>query len=482
MRTPSRATSLSKTTPRPRPEYSVFFSHKVNDEGVTRSLIKLLSRHTENVRFSISEQITRGSPWRKSIAQQLTDAKFLVLVFTDPHANWGWCLYESGFFDALSQVSKPSSRIWCLHHAATSPPSPLADLQSIPAKTQDVEQWLRELFKETEQTKSEFIDDIPTLAEEICRLFSVDQKPLYSQRFVKIKANSALISPDDLHGDAVVEGDNQLMSEVFGTFNQKTNWHAVKEHFRTFRNSSDVNITTLKEISNAIYCVAKHAIVRPIQGIVFVAQGPKRYRPILSTAKQVTEDEIECDIMFVEEAGGHLQNIPKSSEALLTAIRMATRIRWEIVRPFAPNVRCLARADARQLRVDLQTCLNNVFLEAGFRGNFSTTDLLNAFDDSDKDKLLDIVEKWNDTYPKIWRGIGFTDTRETFGEAPDGPMTPQDVLLLRAALQELEILNRDFLSMAVARGQLLIQRELRANIGIDPDEAGASGVHQGSVG
>ena len=173
--------------------------------------------------------------------------------------------------------------------------------------------------------------------------------------------------------------------------------------------------------------------------------------------------------MFVEEAGGHLQNIPKSSEALLTAIRMATRIRWEIVRPFAPNVRCLARADARQLRVDLQTCLNNVFLEAGFRGNFSTTDLLNAFDDSDKDKLLDIVEKWNDTYPKIWRGIGFTDTRETFGEAPDGPMTPQDVLLLRAALQELEILHRDFLSMAVARGQLLIQRELRANIGIDPD-------------
>jgi hypothetical protein len=127
--------------------------------------------------------------------------------------------------------------------------------------------------------------------------------------------------------------------------------------------------------------------------------------------------------------------------------------------------------------VDLQTCLNNVFLEAGFRGNFSTTDLLNAFDDSDKDKLLDIVEKWNDTYPKIWRGIGFTDTRETFGEAPDGPMTPQDVLLLRAALQELEILNRDFLSMAVARGQLLIQRELRANIGVDPDAAEASGVH-----
>ena len=36
---------------------------------------------------------------------------------------------------------------------------------------------------------------------------------------------------------------------------------------------------------------------------------------------------------------------------------------------------------------------------------------------------------------------------------------------LNSALQEIESLNRDFLAMAVARGQLLIQNELKTNIG-----------------
>ena len=90
---------------------------------------------------------------------------------------------------------------------------------------------------------------------------------------------------------------------------------------------------------------------------------------------------------------------------------------------------------------------------------------------------MDIVEKWKETYPKIWRGIGFTDTKETFGEVPGGPMTPEDLSLLKTALQELESLNRDFLSMGIARGALLIQNELRTNIGIDPDDGGASSVH-----
>jgi hypothetical protein len=139
-------------------EYSVFFSHKVNDERVTSSLIELLDRHTKNVGFFISEKIKKGSPWRKAIIEHLNRANFLVLVFTDPNEDWGWCLYESGFFDALSQVSK-SRRIWCLHNASTSPPSPIADLQSVPAKNKAVEQWLTELFTETKQTKDPFWKD-----------------------------------------------------------------------------------------------------------------------------------------------------------------------------------------------------------------------------------------------------------------------------------------------------------------------------------
>ena len=121
--------------------------------------------------------------------------------------------------------------------------------------------------------------------------------------------------------------------------------------------------------------------------------------------------------------------------------------------------------NSRKLRFELQTCFNNIFLEAEFRGHFSPADLLNAFEGADKEKLLDIIDNWNETYPKIWRGIGFLDATETFGEVSKEPMTDHDLSLLHSELQELERLNRDFLTMAVARAELLIQSALRSDIG-----------------
>ena len=241
--------------------------------------------------FIISENIEKGKDWRQEIADALNHANFLVLVFTDPNENWGWCLYELGFFDALSQVSKPSGKlIWCLHHASTPPPSPLAGLQAITAtKNDDVEKWLKQLFKDTGQTKEQFLNAIPKLAEEICRLFAIDQKPLYSERSIKITANRTLLSPDDLPDNATVEGDDRLMAELFGTYDDQIDWKSIKERFRDFHNSVDVNLTTLKEVSNAIYCISKRTVFHPIQGIVFVEDGPKRYRPILSRVKEKTK-------------------------------------------------------------------------------------------------------------------------------------------------------------------------------------------------
>ena len=444
----------------PNGKYSVFFSHKVNDSGVTKSLKKLLDSHTENVVFHISEEIEKGAAWREAVVELLTRANFLVLVFTDPDEDWGWCLYESGFFDALSQ-SESRRRIWCLHNASTDPPPPIAKLQTIPAKETDVQQWLKELFKGTGQTKDLFWEAIPELAEKICELFLIDQKPIYSQRSVNIVADCALLkSPDDLPNNTTIQGDQRLMGEVFGTSSTKIDWKSLKERFTRYPNSAEVNLNTLKEISRAIYAVCNHDIVHPAQGILFAEQGPKRYRPVLCRAKNMTKDQIDCEIMLVEDVGGQLQNVEKSFGALLTAFRMAVRIRWEIVRPFSSNIRRLARLNSRKLRFDLQTCLNNIFLEAEFRGNFSPEDLVDAFEGKDKEKLLDIIDIWNETYPKIWRAIGFSDVMETFGEVSKEPMSAEDQCLLQSGLQKLEGLNRDFLAMAVARAEVLIQNEL----------------------
>ena len=142
----------------PNAEYKFFFSHKVEDETVAHAIINLIERHTQRVRCFMSKNIEKGTNWRQTIADQLTLSSFLVLVFTDPDEDWAWCLYETGFFDALTRISDTlhTRRIYCLHHASNPPPSPIADLQTVPATLEDVSQWLKEVFNHTVQTKEVF--------------------------------------------------------------------------------------------------------------------------------------------------------------------------------------------------------------------------------------------------------------------------------------------------------------------------------------
>ena len=135
---------MNALPPTSNTKYTVFFSHKIGNKSVTKNLLDLLDRNTENVSYFVSENIEKGTAWREAIATQLTASSYLVLVFTDPDEDWGWCLWETGFFDALRRYhnSGIERRIYCLHHAMREPPSPIKDLQSVPATPEDVEQWL----------------------------------------------------------------------------------------------------------------------------------------------------------------------------------------------------------------------------------------------------------------------------------------------------------------------------------------------------
>jgi hypothetical protein len=113
------------------------------------------------------------------------------------------------------------------------------------------------------------------------------------------------------------------------------------------------------------------------------------------------------------------------------------------------------------LRFDLQTCLNNIFSEAEFRGTFSTADIWTAFENpQEKDSVLKMISDSGDTFRKLWQSIGFNDPMETFGEVSSQPFAKADEILLETGLVELQQMNSDFLEMAAVRLQALIQREV----------------------
>jgi hypothetical protein len=86
------------------------------------------------------------------------------------------------------------------------------------------------------------------------------------------------------------------MNELFGTNTGIIKWKSVRERFSKFANSSETNFNALKEISRAIYNIYKDNRVIPVQGMIFVGDGPKRYHPVISHARQLPEDHIGCEI------------------------------------------------------------------------------------------------------------------------------------------------------------------------------------------
>ena len=98
-----------------------------------------------------------------------------------------------------------------------------------------------------------------------------ERKPIYSAKSVEIAVRcSSLKSPDDLPEDTIIEGDQRLMEEVFGTNSGRIEWKSAKKRFTKFPDSSEANLNALKEISNAVYKIHDNSRVRPISGTIFV--------------------------------------------------------------------------------------------------------------------------------------------------------------------------------------------------------------------
>jgi TIR domain len=441
---------------------SLFISHKKKDAPVAKCLLKLLDENTDRVGYFISEHIEKGTDWRKEIAKRLTRSSFLVLLFTDPEEDWGWCLYETGFFDALLRVpGQMRRRIVCLHHHKQTPPNPIANLQSVRATAEDVSTWLQQLFGQTRQKKA-FLDKIPELSSKICALFGSTRHEIYAaKRLFLTVTNKKSLSEQSLPADTEVSGEPSVIEEVFQKNNATVKWEILRDWPLGNPNTKDANLSFLREISRSIYCYSKGISVPPLQGVVFVGQGPKRYRPVFLRVSDFDVSQLEAEMLLVEDVGGQLQNVDRTLAALLTAIRLAIRIRWEIIKPFFGKTAALAKFDAEKLRFDLQTCLNNVFQEAEFRGLYSERDIYESFEKpEDKQWIEKIAEDFKPVYRSIWKSIGFPDTDHTFGKISAAPFSPSDMRALQAGLKELREMNQEFLRKGLSRVQQLVDAEL----------------------
>src|SRR5262245_55615338 len=82
------------------PELKIFISHKMpTDTELAREIGDLLALYGgESVQVEHAGQFRQGDDWREKIEKEISGADWLIYLFTDQDEDWGFCLFECGFF------------------------------------------------------------------------------------------------------------------------------------------------------------------------------------------------------------------------------------------------------------------------------------------------------------------------------------------------------------------------------------------------
>ncbi len=130
--------------------FQVFISHKHDDHAlaveVKKAMEGLGSQGLINC-FVSGIDITAGMDWRREIRSVLARSHLLVLLFTAPSKNWDWCLYETGLYTRFDTSGVAS--VVCLFSPGQASPSPLGDLQGVPAEIDKIQEFLDRFCRKT---------------------------------------------------------------------------------------------------------------------------------------------------------------------------------------------------------------------------------------------------------------------------------------------------------------------------------------------
>ena len=129
--------------------FTVFISHKHEDHELAIEVKKALQGLNPKVIdcFVSGVDIMAGKDWRREIRSVLAKSHLLVLLFTAPSKNWDWCLFETGLYTRFDRTEVHS--VVCLFSPGETPPSPLTDLQGVPADADKVRAFLETLCRRT---------------------------------------------------------------------------------------------------------------------------------------------------------------------------------------------------------------------------------------------------------------------------------------------------------------------------------------------
>lgn len=393
----------------------VFISHKSEDAKAAQKLQELLERYAKGKRlvFFRSEEIAKGDDWWEAIRRALAKSHIMLLLFTDPNQNWGWCLWEAGLF-SRGKKSR-NRRLICLHGSKVSPPMPLKHIQTVRADPTDMERFLRQLLTERRLTRrihpiAPYLRktkvELETLTREMCAL--IDREALDS-RYQGVHFRIRVTNPNNLREDAippdaVVTAENKGNWRLFDRAHRDGGWSWSELEVEARKNP---DVRWIPELARAMFRARKLLADDRIVATFHERRGSRVFRPILWKTDWQADGSVQFHVLFSEEVTWKLEDLPEKLSPLLTTLRSGTRFRYEMTEKYLRGLPELARAseDAplQEAARDLHRTILDIDAEVGSRGQLDDAgeNLFAAFDPDEADNVRKLFADWYPTQEKL---------------------------------------------------------------------------------
>ncbi|MBV8839759.1 MAG: toll/interleukin-1 receptor domain-containing protein [Alphaproteobacteria bacterium] len=425
------------------PGASIFVSHRAEYGSKARALKKaIIAASGGAIDVFISEEIPSGTDWRELLEKRLDACSDLIFLYGAPYEDWTWCLYEAGYFTGRRPGSEADGHLHCIVRPDIPPPGPLNHRQLI--TTPDVLcTTLEAIF-----AAAGIADARAALAAELnvinASLFDeLEELHSYPRLYLTAKKES-LTGVEGIPASARLAGSRWVLQELFGIQRHAITWAEIVALVPSVKDPIDRLFLQkwLRETSQ-IVLEARHGRINVPQTILIARNGGKRCRLLLYQARSQADDIFSCEFLVVNEVGGPSVGVSRDLLALLTAVRMAFRFRYEFVRRFKAQPLSTLPRDARRVVADeIHQAVANLMTESESRGHVTKEDFLDAFEEAERTRLDLILGYWTVLHAELNRALGYSPLSERI--ADDGLVGP-NIQRFEYAARAMELLNTEFL-------------------------------------
>jgi hypothetical protein len=389
--------------------------------------------------FLDTSTIEYGAKWLDQLRKDSGECHAMIVLVPHHEGLSGWQAYENNIFEAMMV---PGDRLIAVYHPQGTVPEPLTRFQALPAESNRLEELLNQLL-----IKEDAAPGLPAINPR-CGDLIREQAIQISERFVEPdlieRATLNFVRLRLPQPGPVTELDTLLKARVTASegldimFKRQSPTAPSLTQVLEGTGGMNTHRYWLEEFCSVVKRASMGEVADPTFTTFTTEDRTRTYRPAL---RAIFEDEQSqaygLDIVFTENLGARLGD-PPELEVLRTALRLTTRVRWEILERYLP---LRSPNDIEQI----ERLLCRVERDAEVNGLMDRELLADQFPEPARTRVLEMFDEYAN-YRKP-EGDGHLDTA----------LKQRDRAKVEDCLERFRDLNREFMLLGVRRFAELVE-------------------------